>query len=293
MAETSYDLIAKNGDDITFSTEFANGKGPVNIKGSEEAKELEEFNKISNFWGNKNSRLGLEYEQATQKLSNKDSLLEVYRPVFQKNVRDYEKEIIGFISKNKESFTAFYASTSLDPRENEQQLVAYADAIKGKFSDNPFVQKFLKQMAIIKPVSVGQKAPDFTIPGLDEKPINLADYKGKYVMIDFWASWCPPCRKENPNIVKQYAIYHPKGFNILGISLDDKVPAWKNAIEKDKLTWNHASDLSSFNGPVERLYQIESIPSNFIIDPQGVIVAKNITGVLLEDFLKKTFNKPQ
>ena len=101
------------------------------------------------------------------------------------------------------------------------------------------------------------------------------------------------CRAENPNVVKQYAIYKNKGFNILGISLDENKSDWQKAINDDKLTWAHASDLKKFDGPTETLYHIEAIPSNFIIDPQGIIIAKNITGANLEEFLKKTFSKPQ
>jgi len=153
------------------------------------------------------------------------------------------------------------------------------------------VQQFIRQMAAVKPLSVGHKAPEFTTTGMDGKPVNLADYKGKYVMIDFWASWCGPCRNENPNVVRLYNQYKSKGFNILGISLDEDKHAWQQAIYADKLTWQHASDLKKFEGPTERLYHIEAIPSNFIIDPQGNIIAKNITGKSLEDFLNKTFTK--
>jgi peroxiredoxin len=172
-------------------------------------------------------------------------------------------------------------------------MVAYADEIKDTFTDNPGVQHFVRQMQLMKPVAIGQKAPDFTIAGIDGKPVKLADYKGKYVMLDFWASWCAPCRQENPNVVKQYAKFHSKGFNIVGISLDETKEAWQQAIDADNLTWQHGSDLKRFEGPTEVLYRIEAIPSNFIIDPQGVIIAKNITGVKLEEFLNKTFSKPQ
>jgi peroxiredoxin len=148
-------------------------------------------------------------------------------------------------------------------------------------------------MMTIKPLSIGHPAPDFTTGGIDGKPVKLSDYKGKYVMLDFWASWCGPCRQENPNVVKLYAIYKPLGLNILGISLDVDKGKWEQAVKADKLTWAHASDLKNFEGPTERLYHIEAIPSNFIINPEGIIVAKNITGTDLEEFLSKTFNKSQ
>jgi peroxiredoxin len=289
--ESVYDIIAKNGDEIEFNATA--GKREYEAKGSQEEAELKEFNRISGFWGEKNTKLAAEYEEKAKVQGQSEELINIYRPAFQKNVRDYNQELLSFIDKNKTRLSAFFAASAVDPRANEQQLIAYADAIKDQFTDNPTVQHFVKQMLAVKPVSVGQKAQDFTIPGFDGKSIGLSDYKGKYVMLDFWASWCAPCRQENPNVVKQYNIYHSKGLNILGISLDDDKAKWQQAILADGLTWNHASSLKGFEGPVESIYQITAIPSNFIIDPNGIIVAKNITGAALEEFLNKTFNKPQ
>ncbi|MGZ3873721.1 MAG: redoxin domain-containing protein [Mucilaginibacter sp.] len=289
-----FDLIAKNGDAIDFSTSLTDNTHAYQVSGSDDSEKIKEFNKISNFYGEKNGKITQEYQDKAQAIGKEsDSLINVYLPMFQKNIGDYSVEILKFVNDNKNSLAGFYAATSLETEKYEPQLIAYADAIKDNFKDNPGVQRFIRQMMDLKPVSVGHKAPDFTIPGIDNKPIKLADFKGKYVMLDFWASWCVPCRRENPNVVKQYAIYKPLGLNILSISLDQDKTKWEQAVKADKLTWSHGSDLKNFEGATERLYNVEAIPSNFIIDPQGVIVAKNITGNDLEEFLKKTFSKSQ
>ena len=140
--------------------------------------------------------------------------------------------------------------------------------------------------------AIGAVAPDFTQNDPKGKPVNLSDFRGKYVLIDFWASWCGPCRQENPNVVKAYAQFKSKNFEILGVSLDNPnaKTAWLNAIEKDKLTWTQVSDLQGWKNQAARLYGVESIPQNFLIDPNGVIVAKNLRGEnlirTLSDILK-------
>ncbi|WP_428331123.1 redoxin domain-containing protein [Mucilaginibacter sp.] len=289
-----FDLIAKNGDEIDFTTSLTDNTHGYQITGSSESDKIKEFNKISNFYIDKSSKLTQEYQDKAQALGKEsDSLIAIYKPMFMKNMDAYSVEILKFVNANKTSLAGFYAATSLDQVKYETQLIAYADAIKDNFKDNPAVGHFVKQMEDIKPISIGHKAPDFTIVGIDGKAIKLSDYKGKYVMLDFWASWCAPCRAENPNVVKQYAIYKSLGLNILGISLDNDKAKWQQAVTADKLVWSHGSDLKSFEGATERLYHIEAIPSNFIIDPQGNIVAKNVTGADLEEFLNKTFTKAQ
>ncbi len=135
---------------------------------------------------------------------------------------------------------------------------------------------------------IGSKAPTFSAPDSEGNMVALEDVMGKVTIVDFWAAWCGPCRKENPNVVKVYNKYHDKGLEIIGISLDgnkrqnNAKEAWLNAIKSDSLNWHHVSNLNYFNDPVAKLYNINSIPATFILDSEGKIVAKNLRGEALE-----------
>ncbi|MES2809852.1 MAG: TlpA disulfide reductase family protein, partial [Bacteroidota bacterium] len=144
-----------------------------------------------------------------------------------------------------------------------------------------------------KVTAIGALAPDFTQPDADGKLIKLSSFKGKYVLIDFWASWCGPCRAENPNVVKAYQKYKSKNFTILGVSLDrpnDK-EGWLNAVKKDGLEWTQVSDLKYWSNAAAALYYVQSIPANFLLDPNGKIIAKNLRGTDLDDKLAEVLAK--
>lgn len=126
--------------------------------------------------------------------------------------------------------------------------------------------------------SVGKKAPAITQLTPEGEPFSLSELRGQYVLVEFWAAWCPDCRKENPNLVKTYAEFKDKNFEILGVSFDRKLDDWVNAIEKDKLTWKHISDLQSWQNAAGTLYGVRAIPQNILVDPEGVIVARNLHG---------------
>jgi peroxiredoxin len=141
---------------------------------------------------------------------------------------------------------------------------------------------------VVKDTAVGDRAPDFTQTDMSGNNISLHDFKGKYVLIDFWASWCKPCRKENPFVVQAFNTYKDKGFTIISISLDapGAKEKWLQAIQQDGIGgWTHLSDLNFWDNAVGRLYGIRSIPMNFLVDKQGVIVAKNLRGEELEKTL--------
>ena len=146
--------------------------------------------------------------------------------------------------------------------------------------------KFMNEASLM----IGGVAPDIKLNGPDGKPVSLSSLRGKVVLIDFWASWCGPCRRENPNVVKMYQKYKDQGFEIFGVSLDNDANRWKGAIQTDGLTWFHGSDLMGWKSKPAQMYQVHSIPATFLLDKQGKIIAKGLRGAELEAAVANALN---
>jgi peroxiredoxin len=183
-------------------------------------------------------------------------------------------------------------ATNFLPAEKELALLEeIGERFRKAKPNHPQVKPFLENLKRLKGVSIGSEAPEIALPTPAGPIMRLSDLRGKYVLIDFWASWCGPCRRENPNVIKTYATYKDKGFEIFGVSLDQEKTAWINAIAKDQLTWPHVSDLQYWNSVAAQAYQVSSIPMTFLLDPQGKVIAKGLRGDSLNQYLANLFSK--
>ncbi|WP_183565372.1 TlpA disulfide reductase family protein [Mucilaginibacter sp. SP1R1] len=198
-----------------------------------------------------------------------------------------------FIQENPDSFISLNALESFAYSADYVDIEPLFSALSPALKQTEAGKKFAERMPTLKAVALGATAPEFAEADTSGKTINLSSFRGKYILIDFWASWCGPCRRENPNVVKVYNHYKNQKFTILGVSLDrpNAKDKWLNAIHKDGLTWNHVSDLKFWDSKAAALYAVRGIPQNFLIDPNGKIIAKNLRGDDLENKLAEIFGK--
>jgi len=198
-----------------------------------------------------------------------------------------------YVKKNPNSLLAMYALKNwagyeIDPDKIEPVFNSLPDAVRKSAAGKDMQEK----IAIAKKTSVGQMALDFAQADTAGKPVALHSLKGKYLLVDFWASWCGPCRAENPHLVATFNKYKEKGFQVLGVSLDkpEGKERWLQAIRDDGLAWTQVSDLQFWNNAVAKQYGIQAIPQNFLLDPSGKIIAKNLTGEALNKKLATIYS---
>jgi peroxiredoxin len=199
----------------------------------------------------------------------------------QKAQSDFTK---GYILKNGKSVVAAYLAISNAYAFSLDDLKAINKAFDPSIANSDYVKKLAERETILTKVQVGQPAPEFTQNDSTGKPVSLSSFKGKVVLVDFWAAWCGPCRAENPNVVAAYKKFNSKGFTVLGVSLDTDKAKWEAAIAKDGLTWTHVSDLVGWENAAAKQYGVMSIPANFLLDKEGKIIGASLRG---EDLTKK------
>lgn len=201
---------------------------------------------------------------------------------FKKMEKEFDDYIENYISKNNNSFVTLVLLSNRikTPTAEYEKIKPQMDNLSPELKSTKIGKKLLEELNELSYGSVGQQAPDFSAPNPEGNTISLKESMGKVTIIDFWASWCGPCRIENPNMVALYDEFHSKGLNVIGVSLDraEKKDEWIEAIATDKLAWPQVSNLMFWQDPIARKYNVKAIPATFILDEKGVIVAKNLKG---------------
>lgn len=253
----------------------------LKIEGCKSQQEYEEFTKLT--------KPLLAQFDSIQKLAMSGEIesQEVQKIAMQIQQR-YESKNLDFVKKHPSSYvSALLAYEYLRQKaelsaEGKKELI---NSLDKEIQESHFGKKMIELIQADETTSIGSPAPIFSLPNSDDKNISLESFRGQYVLIDFWASWCEPCRAENPNVVAAYNKFKNKKFTIVGVSLDENKKQWEAAIKKDNLNWTQVSDLKGWNSSVVSLYNIKSIPSNVLIDPTGIIIAKDLRGVDIENKL--------
>ena len=250
----------------------------ITITGSKAQEILNEYNKEINKFNQQYVEFRKKYQETIQKNDTEsiEKLIEEYNNISE-NQNNY---ITLFINKNSNNFIAAYVLNNNLFNYELNELEDFANNFKATAIDNQYYDNIKKHIASLQRVDVGQPYIDFTQETPEGDMLSLSELvgKSKLLLVDFWASWCGPCRAENPNVVEIYNEYHEKGFDILGVSLDMEKENWIKAIETDGLIWHNISDLKYWQNEAAKTYVISAIPSNILLDENGIIIAKDLRG---------------
>ena len=295
--------LINDAQKINVEVDFNKKTDFYNVTGSVASKSIQEY--LAKISGMQRDRFNIYFQVDSIKRNNGDSILAASLNKQEKQISNEEKTFTQQTvqQSTNSSLALFILSTyqgmARDPnfRVNgftDEEVVALLTDMLNKFPERTDIAGIRNSVegTIPKTVWVGKTAPEISLPDTEGRTVKLSSFRGKYVLVDFWASWCGPCRRENPNVVQAFKQFKNKNFTILGVSLDrpGQKEDWINAIKEDNLTWTHISDLKYWQSDVVPLYQLNSIPFNVLVDPDGKVVAENLRGDALEQKLHEVFN---
>jgi len=311
-------LILDSTERYEFTADAANLANTYEVKGSDENKRFKEFNEYAAAFHKKKTamidelkQIQSDYsmqamahqndpavmQQMEKEVEGKFNAIQEKAMKLDEEARAYLRKFITDKPASMANIPALYLTSEpqarqllLDEYDNFNYFDTTAKALKQKYPNAPNVQLLAAQVEKIRPLASGALAPDITLNDPGGKPMSLSSLRGRVVLLDFWASWCAPCRSEMPNVVAAYKKYKSKGFEVFSVSLDADKSRWVEAIRSDGMTWPyHVSDLRQWQSSVVPLYDIKGIPLTFLLDKDGKIIARGLRGIALEQKLKEIF----
>ncbi|MCP1995857.1 redoxin domain-containing protein [Flavobacterium sp. HSC-61S13] len=294
--EISYIAFGKDSDNLGMPFVLENGDIKVEFNKDDVQNAKATGTKNNEYFVTFNKEAGVlqkkvvDFQQQNQMLimeaqqNNNEKVLDSLYGINEKYTNELKNYTLSFVEKTPDAFISILIlnqmtqGNSIEPAKSQ----ALFDKMPKEIKESKQGKELAEILSKVAKVTVGKKAPDFSAPSPEGKMVSLKESLGKVTIIDFWASWCGPCRVENPNVVKLYEKFHEKGLNIIGVSLDKDGDKWKEAIAKDGLTWAQVSNLQFWQDPIAADYSVKAIPATFVLDENGVIVARDLRGAELE-----------
>ncbi|MFC4872656.1 redoxin domain-containing protein [Negadavirga shengliensis] len=278
--------LALYDEDVDITYDFSNDN--LETEGSRDSQLLLKIDELTLRYQEEGNELNTGFYEA---MADRDQ--ETIRAIQEKAMQleiNHANRIKTAISEMEGSFAALAGLGMLNPRTDFNYLDSVIVVLGERYPDMRLIHSWKQELEEMRALSIGQPAPEISLPNPEGELVSLSGLRGKYVLIDFWAGWCKPCREENPNVVRLYNKYKDKGFEVFGVSLDRTKEMWLKAIEEDGLEWTQVSDLKYFNSDAAATYQINAIPATYMIDPDGNILAKDLRGKTLENKLAELFD---
>jgi len=282
-------LILEPGQNVHIDIDAKQLMKPINITGSDDTKKVYTMLGTLNSYKAQQDALESEY-QKVYGTPKQDSVGKILMQKYQ----SIEALKINYLKSEISTKPSLASMLFIDQIKIDENLDLYEKVDKilyAKYPNNAFVGDLHRKVASKLQLAIGRPAPEINLSSPEGKNIKLSSFRGKVVLIDFWASWCGPCRRESPNMVKIYNKYHSKGFEIYSVSLDKEKSSWVKAIGADHLAWTHVSDLRYWSSVAAKDYGVGSIPFTVLVDEKGNIIAKGLRGPALEQKLEEIFSK--